>query len=42
MKYGLSEEQIREITDFIARYPEVKKAVLFGSRAMGSHKAASE
>jgi molybdenum cofactor synthesis domain-containing protein len=42
MRYGLSEEQIAEIKDFLARYPEVEKAVLFGSRAIGSWKPASD
>jgi predicted nucleotidyltransferase len=42
MRYGLTEKQITEITDFIARYPQVEKAALFGSRAIGSYKPASD
>ncbi len=42
MKYGLSEKQLGEIIDFIAQYPEVETAVLFGSRALGTYKEASD
>ncbi|MFP4014888.1 MAG: nucleotidyltransferase family protein [Chitinispirillaceae bacterium] len=42
MKFGLSDEQLEEIIGFISRNPEVEEAVLFGSRAMGSHKKASD
>ena len=35
MRYGLSEAQLKEIRFVIAYYPEVEKATLFGSRAMG-------
>ena len=42
MKYGLSEKQLEEIVDFIAQYPKVETAVLFGSRALGTYKEASD
>jgi len=42
MKYGLSEKQLEEITAFIAQYPEVETAVLFGSRALGTFREASD
>jgi type I restriction enzyme, S subunit len=42
MKYGLSEKQLEQIVDFIAEYPEVESAVLFGSRALGTYKEASD
>jgi len=42
MKYGLSEDQLREIIDFIKQYPEVEEAVLFGSRAIDTYKEASD
>jgi type I restriction enzyme S subunit len=42
MRFGLSEEQFREIIDFISKYPEVEKAVIFGSRAIGTFKEASD
>ena len=42
MKYGLSDEQLQEIKAVVASYPEIHKVVLYGSRAMGNYKAASD
>ncbi len=42
MKYGLSEAQFQQIVDFIAAYPEVEEAILFGSRAINTFKEASD
>jgi type I restriction enzyme S subunit len=42
MKYGLSEAQLVQIIDFLAKYPEVERAILFGSRAIDTFKAASD
>ncbi len=42
MKYGLSEKQLTEIISFIHQNSEVQKAVLFGSRACGTYKVASD
>ncbi|MEH0007594.1 MAG: nucleotidyltransferase domain-containing protein [Flavobacteriales bacterium] len=42
MKYGLSEKQLREITDILSTYDEVTEATLFGSRAMDTYKEASD
>ncbi len=42
MTYGLSNTQLQEIIQFIATYPEVEEAVLFGSRALGTYKPASD
>ncbi|WP_404359244.1 nucleotidyltransferase family protein [Methylotuvimicrobium sp. KM1] len=42
MKYGLTDAQWQEITAFIEQYPEVEQAILFGSRAMGTFKEASD
>lgn len=42
MIYGLSDAQLAEIIQSIAAYPEVKEAILFGSRALGTHKPASD
>ena len=42
MSYGLSDQQLEEIVQFIAAYPEVEEAILFGSRAIGTHKPASD
>lgn len=42
MNYGLSSAQLEEITQFIAAYPDVEEAVLFGSRVLGTYKPASD
>ncbi|MBE9113253.1 nucleotidyltransferase substrate binding protein [Nodosilinea sp. LEGE 07298] len=42
MSYGLSDQQLKEIIQFIAAYPQVEEAILFGSRALGTHKPASD
>lgn len=42
MKYGLQETQIDQIQAVLARYPEVEKALLFGSRAKGNYKPYSD
>ncbi|TVQ05316.1 MAG: hypothetical protein EA368_19510 [Leptolyngbya sp. DLM2.Bin27] len=42
MSYGLSDQQLAEIIRFIAAYPQVEEAILFGSRALGTHKPASD
>lgn len=42
MKFGLKETTIQKICDVFARYPQVKKAVLYGSRAKGSYKNGSD
>jgi type I restriction enzyme S subunit len=42
MKYGLGENQLHEILDILRKYPEVEEAILFGSRAIGTYKEASD
>ena len=42
MKYGLQDATIRKICAVFARYPQVEKAVLYGSRAKGNHKNGSD
>lgn len=42
MNTGLTESQISMITGACARYPEITGVVLFGSRAKGCHKPASD
>jgi|SRR5690554_780200 len=42
MKYGISDAQLQEIINFIKEYPEVEEAALFGSRALGTYKEASD
>ncbi len=41
-KCGLSKDQMRSIHVILSSFPEVKTAVLFGSRAMGNYKEASD
>ena len=42
MKYGLSDKQLQEIIAIFVKVPQVEKAILFGSRAMGNFKEASD
>ncbi len=42
MKYGLSEATIQKIQQVLAKYPQVEKAVLYGSRAKGNFKNGSD
>ncbi len=41
-RFGLSEKTISSVCSVLARHPEVEQAVLFGSRAKGNHKRASD
>ncbi|MBN1472926.1 MAG: nucleotidyltransferase domain-containing protein [Syntrophaceae bacterium] len=42
LRYGLKEAVIKKITDILSLYPQVEKAVLYGSRAMGRHRNGSD
>ncbi len=42
MKFGLSESVIQKICDTLARYSQVEKAILYGSRAKGNFKRGSD
>lgn len=42
MKYGLPESTIEKIRAVFARFPEIDKAVLYGSRAKGTFKPGSD
>ncbi|MCD6584848.1 MAG: restriction endonuclease subunit S [Desulfobacteraceae bacterium] len=42
MKYGLSDEQLKQVLDIIASYDEIEEAILFGSRAIDTYKEASD
>jgi type I restriction enzyme S subunit len=42
MKFGLTDEQICQIQEILANYPAISGAVVFGSRAMGNYKEASD
>lgn len=40
--WGLSQEDIIRIQQVLASCPRLKKAILFGSRAMGTHRPGSD
>jgi predicted nucleotidyltransferase len=42
MKFGLTDNQVAKITDTLSYFTEVEKVVIFGSRAMGTHKPPSD
>jgi len=41
MKHGLKESTTEEICEIFSRYPQVEKAILYGSRAKGNYKNGS-
>jgi predicted nucleotidyltransferase len=42
MKYGLSDGTIDRIIQVLATFPEIDKAVLYGSRAKGNYRPGSD
>lgn len=42
MIYGLKDEVVEAICKIFQKYPEVEKAILYGSRAKGNFKPASD
>ncbi len=42
MNFGLKDSDLEYIINHISRFPEIKKAVIFGSRAKGNHKPGSD
>jgi predicted nucleotidyltransferase len=40
--HGLSQRVIDQINDVLLRFPNVQQAILFGSRAKGSHRPGSD
>ena len=42
MKYGLPETAVQKICTVLSRYPQVKQAILYGSRAKGNYKNGSD
>ena len=42
MKYGLFDNQLKTVEKILCSYPEIEEAVLFGSRAIGTFKEASD
>jgi predicted nucleotidyltransferase len=41
-RFGLSDEAVRLITDFLQQYSQIEKSVIFGSRALGTFKPYSD
>jgi predicted nucleotidyltransferase len=42
MNHGIIESAVQRIREVLAHYPEVEKALLYGSRAMGTHRPGSD
>jgi len=42
MNHGLSDATVERIRGVLAHFPEVEKAVLYGSRAKGTHRPSSD
>ena len=42
MKYGLPQSVVQKICAVLIRYPQVEKAILYGSRAKGNYKNSSD
>ena len=42
MKFGLKEKTIEQINQILAGYPQIKKAIIYGSRAKGNFKTGSD
>ena len=42
MKHGLTDRAIAEIQAVLAQFPDVERAVLYGSRAKGNHRPGSD
>lgn len=42
MKYGLTPKQLQEIEGILRAYPDIREVWLFGSRALGTYKEASD
>ena len=42
MKYGLPDAAIKKICAVLGRHPQVQQAILYGSRAKGTHKRGSD
>ena len=42
LRFGLKDTTIQKICAVLARYPQVKRAILYGSRAKGNYKNGSD
>lgn len=40
--FGLTPSEVQQITDVLKRFTQVEKAVIFGSRALGTYKPGSD
>lgn len=40
--FGLTQKEIESIVNVIERYPQVKEAIIFGSRALNTHRKGSD
>jgi predicted nucleotidyltransferase len=42
MKFGLKEKVINQINNVFAKYPQIEKVLIYGSRAKGNYKTGSD
>jgi uncharacterized protein len=42
MQFGLSDSDIQQMQEVFAAHPRLKEVLIFGSRAMGTHKPGSD
>jgi predicted nucleotidyltransferase len=42
MRFGLKDDTIKQINGVFAKYPQIEKAILYGSRAKGDFKRGSD
>jgi len=42
MKYGLSPNVIKQITEVISKFPQVEETIIYGSRVKGNYKPSSD
>lgn len=42
MQYGLKEDVVKDIQKIFKKYPEIKKVILYGSRAKGNYRFNSD
>lgn len=42
MNHGLSDNTVERINQVLANFPQVEKAILYGSRAKGTHRPGSD
>ena len=42
MEFGLTDQQLNEIIGIVSQYTEIQEAIIFGSRADGTNKNASD